>query len=92
MINLAALIGIPYSFTAPRSYVDTNIIGTLNLLEASKKNKNLKKIILTSTSEVYGTAKKVPITEDHPLNSQSPYAATKIASDFLGLSYFHSFN
>ena len=92
VINLAALIGIPYSFSATRSYVDTNIIGTLNLLEASKKNKNLKKIILTSTSEVYGTAKKVPITEDHPLNSQSPYAATKIASDFLGLSYFHSFN
>ena len=91
IINLAALIGIPYSFKAPKNYVDTNIMGTLNILEAAKKN-NLKKIILTSTSEVYGTAQKIPMQENHPLNAQSPYAATKISSDFLGLSYFHSYN
>ena len=90
VINLAALIGIPYSFVAPKNYFDTNVLGTLNILEASKKN-NIKKIILTSTSEVYGTAQSVPITEDHPLNSQSPYAASKISSDFLGLSYFYTY-
>lgn len=92
VINLAALIGIPYSYVAPKNYIDTNIIGTLNILESAKKIKSIKKIILTSTSEVYGTAQSIPITEDHQLNSQSPYAATKIASDFLGISYFHSFN
>lgn len=91
VINLAALIGIPYSFVAPKNYFDTNVIGTMNVLEASKKN-NVKKIILTSTSEVYGTAKTVPIKEDHPLNAQSPYAASKISSDFLGMSYFYTYN
>ena len=91
VINLAALIGIPYSFKAPKNYFDTNVIGTMNVLEASKKN-NVKKIILTSTSEVYGTAKTVPIKEDHPLNAQSPYAASKISSDFLGMSYFYTYN
>lgn len=91
VVNLAALIGIPYSFIAPKNYFDTNVIGTMNLLEASKKN-NIKKIILTSTSEVYGTAKFVPIKENHPLKSQSPYAASKISSDFLGLSYFYTYN
>ena len=91
VINLAALIGIPYSFKAPKNYFDTNVIGTMNVLEASKKN-SVKKIILTSTSEVYGTAKTVPIKEDHPLNAQSPYAASKISSDFLGMSYFYTYN
>ena len=91
VINLAALIGIPYSFIAPKNYFDTNVIGTMNVLEASKKN-NIKKIILTSTSEVYGTAQTVPIKENHPLNAQSPYAASKISSDFLGMSYFHTYN
>jgi len=90
VVNLAALIGIPYSFKAPKNYFDTNVLGTMNILEASKKN-NVKKIILTSTSEVYGTAQSIPIKEDHPLNSQSPYAASKISSDFLGLSYFYSY-
>jgi len=92
VINLAALIGIPYSYIAPKNYVDTNVVGTLNILEAAKKIDKVKKIILTSTSEVYGTAQKVPITEEHRLNAQSPYAATKVASDFLGISYYHSFN
>jgi NAD dependent epimerase/dehydratase len=90
VVNLAALIGIPYSYVAPKNYLDTNLIGTLNILEASKRH-NIKRIILTSTSEVYGTAQQVPITEKHPLNAQSPYAASKIAGDQLGLSYFHSF-
>lgn len=90
VINLAALIGIPYSYKAPKNYVDTNIIGTVNILEAARKN-DVKKIILTSTSEVYGSAQQIPIKENHPLNAQSPYAATKIASDFMGLSYYFSY-
>jgi NAD dependent epimerase/dehydratase len=90
VVNLAALIGIPYSYTAVESYVQTNIIGTLNILNASRKHA-IGKVIQTSTSEVFGTAQYVPMDEDHPLNAQSPYAATKIASDQLALSYFHSF-
>ncbi len=90
VINLAALIGIPYSYYAPQSYIDTNINGTYNILEAAK-DLGLKKIILTSTSEVYGSAKYVPIDENHPLNPQSPYAASKVGSDSLGMSYFHSY-
>jgi dTDP-glucose 4,6-dehydratase len=90
VVNLAALIGIPYSYVAPKNYLDTNVIGTLNMLEASRKH-NVKRIILTSTSEVYGTAQQIPINEKHPLNAQSPYAASKIASDQLGLSYYNSF-
>ena len=73
------------------SYIETNINGTSNILAASKKM-NIKKIIITSTSEVYGSAKKVPMTEDHPLSAQSPYAATKIAADQISLSFFKSFN
>lgn len=91
IIHLAALIGIPYSYENPESYLDTNIYGTLNVLEATKNNK-IKKLIVTSTSEVYGTAKKIPIKENHPLQPQSPYSATKIAADQLCLAYFNSFN
>ena len=88
--HLAALIAIPYSYKSPSSYVDTNIHGTLNILEACKEL-NVSRIIHTSTSETYGTAQFVPITEDHPLVAQSPYAASKIGADQLALSYFRSF-
>lgn len=91
IFNLAALIGIPYSYSAPRSYVDTNVIGALNILNASKNLNNLKYIVQTSTSEVYGTAQKIPIKEDHPLNAQSPYAASKIAADQIALSFYRSY-
>jgi NAD dependent epimerase/dehydratase len=91
VINLAALIGIPYSYHSPQSYIDTNINGTYNILEAAK-NLGLNRIILTSTSEVYGTAKYIPIDEKHPLNPQSPYAASKVGSDSLGMSYFYSYD
>ena len=91
VIHLAALISIPYSYLSPQNYIDTNIHGTHNILLAAKKNK-LSKVIITSTSEVYGTALKVPIDEDHPLNAQSPYAASKIASDQLALSFYRSYN
>ena len=90
IFHLAALIGIPYSYNAPRSYIDTNVIGTLNVLNAAIKNQT--KVIHTSTSEVYGTPKKIPIDEKHRLFAQSPYAASKISSDQLALSYFSSFN
>lgn len=90
ILHLAALIAIPYSYVAPRSYVDTNVSGTLNMLEAAKAN-GAKRIVVTSTSEVYGTAIEVPITESHPRQPQSPYSATKIAADALALSYYHAF-
>ncbi len=86
VINLAALIAIPYSYAAPRSYVDTNINGILNILNSCLKNKT-KQLIHISTSEVYGTPKKFPILETDQLNAQSPYAATKIAADQLALSF-----
>lgn len=89
VLNLAALIGIPYSYQAPDSYLDTNIRGALNVLEAARDTG--ARVIQTSTSEVYGTAQRVPIDESHPLNAQSPYAATKIAADQLALSYHASF-
>jgi len=89
-MHLAALISIPYSYTAPDAFVDTNVKGTLNLLQAATQL-GLEKVIQTSTSEVYGTAEFVPITELHPLRAQSPYAATKIAADQLALSFFRSF-
>ena len=89
--HLAALIAIPYSYYSPQSYIDTNITGTYNILKSSQKN-NIPKIIITSTSEVYGTAQTVPIKENHPLNAQSPYAATKIAADQLALSFYRSFD
>jgi NAD dependent epimerase/dehydratase len=90
VLHLAALIGIPYSYHSPETYVDTNIKGTLNILQAAR-DLGVKKVIYTSTSEVYGTARFVPITEDHPLQGQSPYSATKIGADQLALSFYHSF-
>ncbi|MAV82136.1 MAG: NAD-dependent dehydratase [Pelagibacteraceae bacterium] len=90
IFHLAALISIPYSYKSPRSYITTNVIGTLNILEAARVNKT-KKIIITSTSEVYGSAKYIPIDEKHSLNAQSPYAASKIAADQISLSYSRSF-
>lgn len=90
ILNLAALIAIPYSYYSPDSYVDTNIKGTLNLLQAAK-DFNINQFIHTSTSEVYGSAQFVPITEKHPLNAQSPYAASKIGADQLAMSFYSSF-
>lgn len=90
LFHLAALIAIPFSYQAPHSYVETNINGTLNLLEAARANK-LKRVVLTSTSEVYGTALRVPIDEEHPLQAQSPYSASKIAADMMGKAYASSF-
>ena len=89
VLHLAALIAIPYSYVAPRSYVDTNVLGTLNLLEGCRKAEC--RLVVASTSEVYGTPESVPIREDHPLQGQSPYSATKIAADQLSLSYARSF-
>ncbi len=91
VFHLGALIAIPYSYLAPQSYVDTNIQGTLNMLEAAKKHK-IRHFIHTSTSEVYGTALYAPIDEKHPLQPQSPYSATKIAADMLALSYYNAFD
>ena len=91
VINLAALIAIPYSYAAPASYVDTNVSGTLNLLEAARTN-GVTRFVQMSTSEVYGSAAYVPMDELHPLNAQSPYAATKIASDQLAMSFHRSFD
>ena len=91
VFHLAALIAIPYSYVAPASYVDTNIHGTLNVVQAAR-DLGVGRVVHTSTSETYGTAQFVPITEDHPLVGQSPYAATKIAADQLALSYWRSFD
>ena len=91
VFHLAALIGIPYSYVSPLAYIRTNIEGTYNVLEAAR-NKAVEQIIVTSTSEVYGSAQYSPIDEMHPLVGQSPYAATKIAADQLALSYFRSFD
>lgn len=88
--HLAALIAIPYSYQAPSSYVDTNVQGTLNVMQAALEA-NVSRVIHTSTSEVYGTARYVPINEEHPLQAQSPYSATKIAADALAFSYYSSF-
>jgi NAD dependent epimerase/dehydratase len=90
VLHLAALIAIPYSYHSPDTYVDTNVKGTLNILQAARES-NLQQVIHTSTSEVYGTARFVPITEDHPLQGQSPYAATKIGADQLAMSFYSSF-
>ena len=91
VFHLAALIAIPYSYHSPDSYVDTNIKGTLNILQASR-DYNIEKILVTSTSEVYGTAQFVPITEQHPKQGQSPYSATKIGADHIAESFYRSFN
>lgn len=90
VFHLAALIAIPYSYTAPESFVDTNVRGTLNVLEAARRG-GVRRVIQTSTSEVYGTPAELPIRETHPLNAQSPYAATKVAADQLALSFQRTF-
>lgn len=89
--HLAALIAIPYSYSAPASYVDTNVSGTLNMCKAALRN-GVERFIQTSTSEVYGTAQYVPIDEKHPLQPQSPYSASKISSDAIAESFFQSFD
>lgn len=89
--HLAALIGIPFSYHSPDSYVDTNIKGTLNVLQAAREL-DTQRVLVTSTSEVYGTAQYVPIDEKHPYQGQSPYSATKIGADRLSESFFRSFN
>lgn len=91
IFHLAALIPIPYSYKAPGAYVDTNVRGTLHICQAALAN-GVQKIIHTSTSEVYGTAQRVPIDESHPLNAQSPYSATKIGADAIATSFYCSFN
>lgn len=91
VMHLAALIAIPYSYRAPESFVDTNIHGTLNVLEAARRH-GVARVVVTSTSEVYGTPESLPIRETHPLNAQSPYAATKVAADQLSLAYHRSFD
>jgi NAD dependent epimerase/dehydratase len=91
IFHLAALIAIPYSYVAPDSYVDTNIKGTLNICQAAKENGGIR-VIQTSTSEVYGTAQYVPIDENHPLQAQSPYSASKIGADAMAMSFYNSFN
>jgi UDP-glucose 4-epimerase len=90
VLHLAALIAIPYSYAAPESFVSTNVLGTLNVLEAARRH-GVGRVVQTSTSEVYGTPDTLPIRETHPLNAQSPYAATKVAADQLALSYQRSF-
>jgi NAD dependent epimerase/dehydratase len=91
VFHLAALIAIPYSYNSPQSYVDTNITGTLNICQACL-DQNVSKLIHTSTSEVYGTARYVPIDESHPLQPQSPYSASKIAADAIASSFHNSFD
>jgi NAD dependent epimerase/dehydratase len=91
VFHLAALIAIPYSYHSPDSYVDTNIKGTLNILQACRDN-NVERLLVTSTSEVYGTAQYVPIDEAHPKQGQSPYSASKIGADFMSDSFYRSFD
>ena len=91
VIHLASLIAIPYSYYSPQSYIDTNINGTLNILNAGR-DFNVERIIHTSTSEVYGSAKYIPIDEEHPLVGQSPYSASKIGADQLAISFYKSYN
>lgn len=91
VFHLAALIAIPYSYLAPDSYVDTNIKGTLNVCQAAREN-NVKRVIHTSTSEVYGTAQYVPIDEKHPIQPQSPYSASKIGADAMAMSFYNAFD
>lgn len=91
VFHLAALIAIPYSYIAPDSYVDTNVKGTLNICQAAMEN-GCKRILHTSTSEVYGTAQYVPIDEKHPLQPQSPYSASKIGADSMAMSFYNAFN
>ncbi len=90
VFHLAALISIPYSYTAPSSFIETNVTGTLNVLEAARRTR-VRRVLQTSTSEVYGTPERLPITEDHPLRAQSPYAASKIAADQLSLAFVRTY-
>lgn len=90
IFHLAALIAIPYSYVAPDSYVDTNVKGTLNICQAAKEN-GVKRVLVTSTSEVYGTAQYVPIDEKHPKQPQSPYSASKIGADAMAMSFYNAF-
>ena len=90
VFHLAALIAIPYSYIAPDSYIDTNIKGTLNIVQAAKENGNIR-VIHTSTSEVYGTAQYIPIDEKHPKQPQSPYSASKIGADAIAMSFYNAF-
>jgi NAD dependent epimerase/dehydratase len=90
VLHLAALIAIPYSYHSPDTYVDTNVKGTLNIVQAAR-DLGISKVVQTSTSEVYGTARFVPITEDHPLQGQSPYSASKIGADQIAMSFYASF-
>jgi len=91
VMHLAALIAIPYSYHSPDTYVDTNVKGTLNVVQAAREL-GVAKVVHTSTSEVYGTARFVPITEEHPLQGQSPYSATKIGADQIALSFYNAFD
>lgn len=91
VLHLAALIAIPYSYHSPDTYVDTNVKGTLNIVQAAR-DLGVSKVVHTSTSEVYGTARFVPITEEHPLQGQSPYSASKIGADQIAMSFYNSFN
>ncbi|MGA7859484.1 MAG: NAD-dependent 4,6-dehydratase LegB [Terracidiphilus sp.] len=91
VMHLAALIAIPYSYRSPESYVETNVNGTLNVVQAAREL-GVKKVVHTSTSEVYGTAQFIPITEEHPLQGQSPYSASKIGADQIALSFYRSFD
>lgn len=91
IFHLAALIAIPYSYVAPGSYVDTNIKGTLNICQAALEY-GCRKVIHTSTSEVYGTARHVPIDKNHPLQPQNPYSATKIGADMMAMSFYNAFD
>lgn len=91
VLHLAALIAIPYSYHSPDTYVDTNVKGTLNVMQAAREL-SVSRVVHTSTSEVYGTARFVPITEDHPLQGQSPYSASKIGADQIAMSFYSSFN
>ncbi len=91
VFHLAALISIPYSYHSPDTYIDTNVKGTLNIIQAAR-DLGISRVIHTSTSEVYGTARFVPITEEHPLQGQSPYSASKIGADHIAMSFYHAFN
>jgi dTDP-glucose 4,6-dehydratase len=91
VFHLAALVGIPYSYEHPQEVIDTNVMGTANVLLAAKELGTLEAVVLTSTSEVYGSALRVPMDEQHPLQAQSPYSASKIAADALGISFHRSF-
>ena len=90
VFHLAALIAIPYSYRAPESFIETNVKGTYNICQAAKDN-GVKRIIVTSTSEVYGTTQYVPIDEKHPLQPQSPYSASKIGADAIAMSFYNAF-